>query len=171
VFVEPYAHLCHLGRKVSLGRQLHDNRSHLALRPQWPDGATRPWNGEGVAPGWGEQSPAPLPFGLGPARLARSDPIRGVRQQNVSRADDRARPRCLTARPPLSRRLSRPFRRGFRQVSLGPRISAPVFHCFIVERLPGRIPAHTCERCCRALRHAMVRQARAPRWPGACTRA
>jgi hypothetical protein len=41
------------------------------------------------------------PFGLGPARLARSDPIRGVRQKSVSRPDDRARPRCLTARPPL----------------------------------------------------------------------
>jgi hypothetical protein len=32
--VEPYAHLCHLGRKVSLGRQRHDNRSHLALQLQ-----------------------------------------------------------------------------------------------------------------------------------------
>jgi hypothetical protein len=50
----------------------------------------------------GEEIPTPLPFGLGPARLAKPDPIRGMRQKSVSRPDDRARPRCLTARPPFS---------------------------------------------------------------------
>jgi hypothetical protein len=40
VFVEPFTHRRHLERKVSLGRQPHDNRSHLARQPQWPSGAT-----------------------------------------------------------------------------------------------------------------------------------
>ena len=65
MFVEPFAHPCHLERKVSLGRQFHDNRSHLALQPQWTDGATPQNIGEEAAPGWGT-SPTPLQFGLSP---------------------------------------------------------------------------------------------------------
>jgi hypothetical protein len=74
-----------------------------------------------------QEIPTPLPFGLGPARLARSDPIHGVRQKSVSRPDDRARPRCLTARPPLLDAFLAHFGGVFGQVSRGPRIRAPVF--------------------------------------------
>jgi hypothetical protein len=71
VFVEPYAHLCHLGRKVSLGRQLHDNRLHLALQPQWPEARHTADKREEAAPGWGT-SPTPLPLGF--ARHPQPDP-------------------------------------------------------------------------------------------------
>ena len=59
------------------------------------------------------------PLMLGPARLARSNLIPAGGQYDVSRADDRARPRLVTYSTgrPLSRRISRPFRRGFGRIS------------------------------------------------------
>jgi len=102
-------------KKSTSGGQLYDNCPHPVLPPQRP--------GEGAAPGWGT-SPTPLPFGLGPAPLARSHLIHGKRQKSVNRSDSRARLTTCTAWLPLYRRVFRAFRTGVRAIFRGrkPRI-------------------------------------------------
>jgi hypothetical protein len=56
-------------------------------------------------------------FGLGPARPAQSNPLHASGQQDVIRPEDRSCLAGLSGRTPLSRRLSRPFRRHFGGIS------------------------------------------------------
>jgi hypothetical protein len=71
VFVEPFAHPCHLGQKLSRGRQFYNNCSHDVLQPAM--------SGEGAAPGRGDISDT-APIWARCGTPARSNLIHGKRQ-------------------------------------------------------------------------------------------
>jgi hypothetical protein len=82
-------------------------------------GATAAEPGKKRRRGLGGPCATPLPFGLGPARPARSNPIHALGQQDDSRPNERARPRmldraALSLRPPIAQRQGAFVARGRR---------------------------------------------------------